>query len=391
MQPRLADPTEHRPARSALPLASDGADLDGDLGGELAPPAPGMLVPPRAFHSPALFEREQRAIFARSWVHVADLIDLPGPGDYVAASIGRTPVLLIRDRESGELRGFLNACRHRGAQLVEGSGHCDRQLRCPYHAWSYGTDGSLIGVPHRDEFECDLSARGLVPVRVGTAGPMIFACLDPAAPELSAWLGQLPDAMAAAGAGAWSLAWELTFEVDANWKLFVENANDGYHVEFVHDILTDVVVLGSGETTLEPHGAYTMADVNPAYVPPELGRAQIRFGSIFPNLIPVLTPGDLTYIRVDPVALDRLRLFVRSYDDQPDGSPLREFRRQAFVRTTEQDIAVVQRVQRGLHAHGLPAGVHSSQLEARIAHFERLWAEALRQDAPAGQAPRSPR
>ncbi len=342
-----------------------------------------MLVPPRAFHSPALFELEQRAIFARSWVHVADLIDLPGPGDYVAASIGRTPVLLIRDRDSGELRGFLNACRHRGAQLVEGSGHCDRQLRCPYHAWSYGTDGRLIGVPYRDEFQCDLSERGLVPVRVGTAGPMIFACLDPAAPDLGTWLGQLPDALAAAGAGSWSLAWELTFEVDANWKLFVENANDGYHIEFVHDVLTDLVVLGSGETTLEPHGAYSMADVNPAYVPPELGPARIRFGSIFPNLVPVLTPGDLTYIRVDPLALDRLRLFVRSYDDQPDGSPLREFRRHAFMRTTEQDIAVVQRVHRGLQAHGLPAGVHSSVLEERIAHFERLWAEALQQEAPA--------
>ena len=342
-----------------------------------------MLVPPRAFHSPALFDLEQRAIFARSWVHVADLIDLPGPGDYVAASIGHTPILLIRDRDSGELHGFLNACRHRGAQLVEGSGHCDRQLRCPYHAWSYGTDGRLIGVPYRDEFTCDLSARGLVPVRVGAAGPMIFACLDPAAPDLAAWLGQLPDALAAAGAGSWNLAWELGYEVDANWKLFVENANDGYHIEFVHDVLTDVVVLGSGETTLEAHGAYTMADVNPAYLPPELGSAQIRFGCVFPSLIPVLTPGDLTYIRVDPIALDRLRLFVRSYDDQPDGSPLREFRRQAFMRTTDQDIAVVLRVQRGMRAHGLPAGVHSSQLEARIGHFERLWVDALRDGAPA--------
>ena len=364
MQPRLA-----------LPLATE--DVLAIDGVELTPPAPGALVPPRAFHSPALFELEERAIFARSWVHVADLIDVPGPGDFAAASIGRTPVLLIRDRETGELRGFLNACRHRGAQLVEGSGHCERQLRCPYHAWSYGSDGRLIGVPHRDEFACDVSERGLVSVRVGTAGPMIFACLDPSAPELGEWLGQLPEALGAAGVGSWRLAWELAFEVDANWKLFVENANDGYHIEFVHDVLTDLVVLDSGETTLEAHGAYSMADVNPAYVPPELGSARIRFGCVFPSLIPVLTPGDLTYIRVDPMAVDKLRLFVRSYDDQPDDSPLRELRRQATVRTTEQDIAVVLRAQRGLRAHGLPPGVHGARLEDRIGHFERLWAEAL--------------
>jgi phenylpropionate dioxygenase-like ring-hydroxylating dioxygenase large terminal subunit len=366
-------------ARLALPLAND-ADLDVEDGAVPHVPPPGQLLPPRAFHSPALFELEQRAIFARSWVHVADLVDLPGPGDYVAASIGRTPVLIIRDRQTGELRGFLNACRHRGAQLVEGRGHCDHQLRCPYHAWSYGTDGRLIGVPYREEFHCDLSERGLMPVRVGTAGPLIFACLDPHAPELAEWLGQLPEALDAAGAPSWNLAWEMTFEVDANWKLFVENANDGYHIQFVHDILTDVVVLDSGVTTLEPHGAYTMTDVNPSYVPPELSGAQIRFGCIFPNLVPVLSPGDLTYIRVDPIALDKLRLFVRSYDDPEDGLSLREFRRQAFVRTTEQDIAVVLKVQSGLRAHGLPAGVHSDRLEDRIGHFERLWAEALAGD-----------
>jgi phenylpropionate dioxygenase-like ring-hydroxylating dioxygenase large terminal subunit len=358
-------------SRLALPLAIDGV--------ELSPPAPGQLVPPRAFTSRSIFDIEERAVFARSWVHVADLVDLPGPGDYAAASIGRTPVLLIRDRDSGELRGFLNACRHRGAQLVEGRGHCDRQLRCPYHAWSYGTDGSLIGVPHREQFACDLSRRGLVPVRVGTAGPMVFACLDPVAPELADWLGELPLALDRAGAGAWNLAWELAFDVEANWKLFVENANDGYHIPFVHDVLTDLVVLDSGVTTLEPHGAYTLAEVNPSYIPPGIDPAQvrIRFGCVFPNLIPVLTPGDLTYIRVDPIAMDRLRLFVRSYDDQPDGSPLREFRRQAFIRTTEQDIQVVQRTHKGVGAHGLPPGVHAADLEARIGHFERLWADAM--------------
>ena len=68
---------------------------------ELSAPKPGHNLPPRAFTSAALFEREQRAIFAKSWVHVADVIDLPGPGSYVAATIGRTPVLLVRDRHTG--------------------------------------------------------------------------------------------------------------------------------------------------------------------------------------------------------------------------------------------------------------------------------------------------
>jgi phenylpropionate dioxygenase-like ring-hydroxylating dioxygenase large terminal subunit len=350
-------------------------------GVELNVPAPGRNLPPRAFTSREIFEIEQRAIFARAWVHVADLIDVASPGDYVTATIGKTPIIVLRDRKTGDLRGYLNACRHRGAQLLAGKGTCDKQIKCPYHAWSYGLDGKLLGVPYREEFDCDVSQMGLVPIRVGTVGQLIFACVDPLAPELAAWVGELPAAMERAGAATWELAWELTYELDANWKLFVENANDGYHIQFVHDVLTDLLVADSGETTLEPHSAYSMARVNPAYVPPGFDpmEAKIRFGCVFPNLIPVISPSDITYIRVDPIAHDKLRLFVRSYDKLAEMGmqPLREFRKSAFQRTTDQDIEVVVRTFRGLHAHGLPAGVHASRLEARIGHLERMWADAM--------------
>jgi phenylpropionate dioxygenase-like ring-hydroxylating dioxygenase large terminal subunit len=342
-------------------------------------PKPGRNLPPRAFTSREVFEIEQRAVFAKSWVHVADVRDVPAPGDYATAMIGRTPVMIVRDRDSGELRGFVNACRHRGAQLLDGKGTCDKQIKCPYHAWSYGLDGALLGVPYRDQFAClDAPQMGLLPVRVGLVGPMIFACLDPAAPSLDAWVGELAARVVTQDVASWDFAWEITLEVEANWKLFVENANDGYHVEFVHDVLTDALVRDSDTTTIEPHSAYTIAKINPALVPPQAdpAEAKIRFGHVFPNIIPVLSPSDLTYIRVDPLGHDRLRLFVRSYD-KPEFALLRDFRKAAFQRTTDQDIHVVQRTMRGLHADGLPAGIHAAKLEQRIGHFERMWADAM--------------
>jgi phenylpropionate dioxygenase-like ring-hydroxylating dioxygenase large terminal subunit len=209
-------------------------------------------------------------------------------------------------------------------------------------------------------------------------GPLVFACLDDNAPALGEWAGTLPIALAETDISSWELGFELTYEVDANWKLFVENANDGYHIPFVHDVLTDVLVRDSGITTLEPHSAYSYANVDPKYVPPGVDPtlAVIRFGCVFPNLIPVLSPSDLTYIRVDPISHDRLALFVRSYDSA-EFAQVREFRKAAFQHTTNQDIAVVRATQRGLHAIGLPAGVHSNKLEERIGHFERMWARAM--------------
>src|SRR5689334_18324913 len=122
----------------------------------LVMPAPGRNLPPAAFTARGVFDVEQRAVFANSWIHVGDQRDVPPPGDYTTAMIGKTPVLIVRDRKDGVLRGFLNACRHRGAQLLEGKGTCDKQIKCPYHAWSYGLDGALLGVPYREEFtDCD--------------------------------------------------------------------------------------------------------------------------------------------------------------------------------------------------------------------------------------------
>ena len=125
---------------------------------------------------------------------------------------------------------------------------------------------------------------------------------------------------------------------------------------------------------LESHSAYSVANINPNYVPPDQdpALAKIRFGHIFPNFIPVISPSDLTYIRVDPVAHDKLRLFVRSYDS-PAAADFREFRKLAFERTMDQDLAVVLRTMPGLHAEGLPAGVHATRLEERIGHFEAQW------------------
>src|ERR1043165_6350691 len=141
---------------------------------ELVPPAPGKNLAPRAFTSRDIFETEQRAIFAKSWVHVCDVRDVPNPGDFATATIGRTPVMVVRDRKTAELRGFLNACRHRGAQLLEGKGACEKQIKCPYHAWSYGLNGALLGVPYRDEFPAEVGDMGLIPIRVDTVGHTLF-------------------------------------------------------------------------------------------------------------------------------------------------------------------------------------------------------------------------
>jgi choline monooxygenase len=353
-------------------------------GCDVSEPAPGRLLPPRAFFSPTVFDVEMREIFARSWVHVADLPELRAPGDFVAATIGTSPVVIVRGHD-GEVRGFLNVCPHRGATIAEGRGNCGRQLKCPYHAWSFATDGRLVGAASREEFTCDFSTIGLLPIRVATAGPMVFGCLAADAPSFEEWIGELPRALDRAGAERMDLAFEYTYEVDVNWKVYVENGLEGYHVAVVHDVLNDFVETKSARHYFEEHSSYTHAFIKPEYqtMVPELPHLSaeeqryVRFGHIFPNLIPVLAPAEFSYLRIDPLGPERIRLVARSFDLGGDLAALRDFRRDAIDRTNQQDIGVVTRVQRGLHAHGFRGGVHSAFLESRIGHFERMVSRAL--------------
>ncbi len=356
------------------------------IGGvRLQTPAEGHLLPPAAFLSPAIYEAELGAIFERSWVHVADLCDVKNAGDYVAANIGPSPVVVVRG-DDGELRGFLNACRHRGATLVEGSGNCGRQLRCPYHGWSYTTSGELVGVPYKEEFCGRHAGMDLIPIRIGTVGPLVFGCLDPQAASLAQWVGDLAPALARARGAEMEAAFSYQYEVSVNWKVYVENGLEGYHIGFVHDMLADFVQQRSdAQHFYEPHASYTWAPISEQYLAmippidhlPEADRTRVRFGHVFPNLIPVLTPGDFSYLRIDPIGHDRVRLRARSFDLGGPALLMRDFRKEAFDRTNRQDIAIVERVQRGLRARGLPSGIHSNMLEARIAHFEQMVVRTL--------------
>lgn len=353
-------------------------------GVDFSEPAPGRLLPPRAYTSPIVYQAEVERIFGRSWVHVADLSELRAPGDFVAARIGTTPVVTVRSHD-GQIRVFLNACRHRGTALAEGRGNCGRTLDCPYHAWSYATDGRLVGVPDREEFSCDPSELGLVPVRTATLGPMVFGCLGAAAPPFAECAGELADAMERHRGAEMDLAFEFAYDVEVNWKVYVENGLEGYHVRFVHDFLNDFVETKSARHFFEEHGSYTHAFIKPefrAVIPPAPHlsaeeNSYIRFGLLFPNLIPVLGPGEFSYLRIDPVGPERIRLCARSFDVGEATASLRDMRREPFDRTNQQDIAVVTRVQQGLRAQGLPAGVHSSFLECRIGHFQKMVRRAL--------------
>ena len=126
------------------------------------------------------FDEERRQLFASLPLIAGLSCDLPDPGDYLTVDLDTTPALVVRD-ESGGVRAFLNACRHRGAPVAAGSGHAGRAFKCPFHAWTYGTDGRLLGRPEgRTAFdERDRDCLGLISLPAVEAGGLILVRADP--------------------------------------------------------------------------------------------------------------------------------------------------------------------------------------------------------------------
>ena len=190
------------------------------------------------YTDPAIFEAEIERIFNTTWVWVAHDSELPNKNDWITTFVGRQPVIVNRDK-SGVVRVMLNRCRHRGATICEAKKGNAPGFVCPYHAWTYGTDGSLKGLPMPKGYkDFDKSDYTLVNLRVESYRGLIFATFNEDAPPLEEFLGRARpwiDLFLKQGGGyPVKVMGEHKFTFPGNWKIQLENTTDAYHFPIVH-------------------------------------------------------------------------------------------------------------------------------------------------------------
>nr|WP_202556098.1 aromatic ring-hydroxylating dioxygenase subunit alpha [Streptomyces sp. SID4950] len=206
-------------------------------------------LPGRYYTDPEIFRQEQEHLFESMWFCAVRAGDLARPGDFRTVQVGRESVVVTRSR-SGGLRAFLNVCRHRGARLcTEESGQVRRTLQCPYHAWTYDLDGTLIAAPNLIKMpDVDRVAYGLIKVALREWLGYAWVCLAGEPPSfeetvMGAAVERLGDPAAIEHYGTENLALgrRVRYDVGANWKLIVENFMECYHCATIHPELTEVL------------------------------------------------------------------------------------------------------------------------------------------------------
>jgi len=231
-------------------------------------------LPGRYYYDPAIYELEQERIFSQTWVCVGRAATISTVGSYQTASIGRESILIIRNRDD-KLNAFLNVCRHRGSRLCTGStGQLKGSIQCRYHAWTYGLDGRLIGAPnvlHDEHFE--RTAFGLVPVALEVWEGLIWLNLadEPApmetqlhTPIIERFGSYAP--FARYDVGKLKVGKTITYEVQANWKLLLENFMECYHCGPMHPELCQLLpAFRSGKSDYLAGDAATLANAAEAF------------------------------------------------------------------------------------------------------------------------------
>jgi phenylpropionate dioxygenase-like ring-hydroxylating dioxygenase large terminal subunit len=337
-----------------------------------------LEVPGYYYSDPKIFDQERERIWYKSWLFVGREEQLANPGDYLSYKIGDEPIFIVRT-PSGKLQAMYNVCRHRGMRIVEGQGNC-KQLRCPYHHWTYNLEGQLQGVSYPELFPgLDKSAIALPKVQVDTWGGFIFVNLDPEAESLRDYLAGVPDHLEQYGQ-PWQpmrAVIRATFEVPYNWKILVENYLDSYHIPMVHP-----QTLGSHYNF--PHfvrpsmsGLHVLEDYD--YVG---ARSLAYMAIVFPNMT-IITHDEYAAVwqihSVKP-ELTIIEKFLIQTPEQMEKCPLTsdETLSQRFRRIFEEDIPVCSVLQQQVKSRSYnPTQTLALGIEDGMNYFRKAFMKAM--------------
>ncbi|MGA8090140.1 MAG: aromatic ring-hydroxylating dioxygenase subunit alpha [Terracidiphilus sp.] len=356
-----------------------------DLYNAHAPLEEASTIPASWYLDARVEQAEREYVFGCNWIAVGRLDQVAEKGQFFTVEIAGEPLVIVRGTD-GVLRAFYNVCRHHAAAVANVPCGTVQHLRCPYHGWTYGLDGALKGTP---EFagvcNFDRAANGLVPVRAATWEQFVFVTLDADAPELNAWLGDLPERVAPLGIGNLHFFARKTYMLSCNWKVYVDNYLDGgYHVPHLHKGLNSV--LDYKEYTIENSAQYSLQSSPMVSSQEHESYAATRTGDrayyywLYPNFMINIYQGVMDTNLVLPLATERCLVQFDFYFAQVSDTAREGNAKSVAVsdRIQDEDVDICESVQRGLHSRAYGAGRLSVRREGGEHLFHRLLAGDLR-------------
>lgn len=357
-----------------------------------APLERASTIPSSWYRDRRVLDAERRLVFGSTWQCIGRAEQVAEPGQFITAEIAGEPIVAVRDSDS-RLRAFFNVCRHHAAAVVTEPCGSASLLRCPYHGWTYGLDGSLKGTPDfTGVSNFDPHDHGLVCVQAEQWEQFIFVNLSRTAPSVRDSWGEFCHRAESLRLGNLRFAERRTYELNCNWKVFVDNYLDGgYHVPYVHKSLNSVLDYKHYAIECTGRGCLQSSPVESAGAT-EAALGETRRGAayyfwFYPNLMLNWYEGVLDTNLVLPLGVDRTQVIFDFYFAPDFGDEAARRSVAVSEGIQDEDVAICEAVQRGLGSCAYRAGRLSVRREAGEHLFHRLLAQDLKRGVETGLAP----
>jgi Rieske 2Fe-2S family protein len=355
-------------------------------------------MPGEYYTSSDILAEERDTIFARQWNCVGRASAIANPGEYFVREVAGESIIVLRDR-AGVLRAFFNVCRHRGTRICQAaSGQFSETIQCPYHAWTYATDGRLIGAPHMQDADgFDKRDYPLHAAHIAESHGFLFVNVDRTPEPFASAFAPMLERFAKYDLGALVVGHKVSYDVAANWKLVFQNYSECLHCPTIHPELSVVLPYNSGANDLiegpflggymqitQPNTSATMSGracgrpISDALEGDDLRRAY--YYTLMPNLMLSIHPDYVNYYLVSPIAPDRT-IVTSEWLFHPDNAGDSAFDPEDAIGfwdiTNRQDWGACESVQRGLASPHFRPGPFAPQEDAvmqLVATLERAYA-----------------
>ena len=330
-------------------------------------------LPARFYTDAGLIAVERRQAFDPAWQLIGHVSRLQQTGDHIVSDFAGLPVIAIHGSDD-RVRAFHNVCRHRAGPLARCDGRGARALRCLYHGWTYTLEGVLRSAPEMADAEDFIVGDIRLPeltVRIWQG--LLFATVDSErAPDFDAFVTGIDQRLGGTrGLADYRDHHHVSYEIACNWKVYVDNFLEGYHLPHVHPGLNRVLDYRSYRTELSDWHSLQWSPLES--VDSLYGNGDALYYWLWPNTMLNILPGRLQTNRVVPLAADRCRVEFDSYYAPGDDSAARQQADREFSDEVQgEDIAICEEVQRGLASGSYHAGRLNPLRESGVHHFHEL-------------------
>jgi choline monooxygenase len=338
-------------------------------------------TPPNGWYTdPLILKQEKERVFGRTWQLAGRVSMVERPGQFFTAMIADEPVLIVRDNQEN-LRAFSNVCRHRAGPVAAGEGE-RKSFQCRYHGWIYSLEGRLMGTPEFDGVECwTKEENGLPEFRVESWGNLVFVNLDRECAPLAESFGDVATLLAKRH--EWEklpLAARKDWHVDCNWKVYVDNYLEGYHIPIVHPSLNREIdytkyVTETGRCHSVQYSPLKSGESLKISKGSGADGSQVLYIWFFPNLMLNVYPDNYSTNLIVPLGPERTLTVFEWYFKDPEKEETKEALRRTVEFSDEiqrEDIFICEAVQRGLRSRNYRSGRYCVKRESGVHHFHGL-------------------